>query len=306
VSTDAAPTAWERLAAALAAEPHLTVAVGALAISANAVLIDLAETSTATASFYRCAIAVPVLAALAWSERARNGPVSRRQRMLAVAAGVFFAGDMLLWTQAIFEVGAGLSTVLVNAQVAIVPLLALFIDREPLAGRYLVALPFMIVGIVLTGGLLESGLAGTDPVLGTVHAVLAGVCYSGFLYLLRRGGREGSQHLVQTFRDVIVTTAIVSVVVGPWWHGIDFAPGWSAIAWLAGVAVCGPIVGWMLIAIATPRLSSHASAALLLLTPAGSLVMGAVVLGERPSALQLVGCAVMLASAYAAASADPV
>jgi drug/metabolite transporter (DMT)-like permease len=293
---------WDRLSEALAAQPYATMVVGALSISANAVMIELADTSTATASFYRCAIALPVLAALAWSERSRNGPISGRQRLLAVAAGVFFAGDMLLWTQAIFEVGAGLSTVLVNAQIAIVPLLALVLDREPLAHRYLVALPFMVVGIVLTGGVLESGLTGSDPVLGTVHALLAAFCYSGFLYLLRRGGRDGSAHLAQTFRDVIVATAVVSLVVGPFWHGLDLAPGWSAIGWLVGVAICGPIVGWMLVGVASPRLSSHATAAILLLTPAGSLALAAVFLDERPSTLQLIGCAVMLAAAYAASS----
>jgi drug/metabolite transporter (DMT)-like permease len=39
---------------------------------------------------------------------------------------------------------------------------------------------------------------------------------------------------------------------------------------------------------------------LLLLTPAGALVLGAVVLDERPSWLQLLGCAVMLTAAYVA------
>jgi drug/metabolite transporter (DMT)-like permease len=229
--------------------------------------------------------------------------MAARQRVVAIGAGAFFAGDMLLWTQAIFEVGAGLSTVLVNAQVAIFPMLALVIDKESVGRRYLLALPFMAVGIVLTGGVLESGLAGSDPLLGTVHAVLAAVCYSGFLYLLRRGG-QGSGQLVQSFRDVIVSAALVSIAVAPFWHGLDLTPGWTAIGWLTAVAACGPIVGWLLIAVASPRLQSQTSAALLLLTPASALVLGAVVLGERPSALQLVGCAVMLASVYTAASGE--
>jgi drug/metabolite transporter (DMT)-like permease len=278
------------------------MAVGAVAISANAVLLDLAETSTGTASFYRCAIAVPVLAMLAWSERSRTGPMSRRQRLIAIAAGAFFAGDMLLWTQAIFEVGAGLSTVLVNAQVAIFPLLALIIDKEPVGRAFVLTVPFMGVGIVLTGGVLESGLAGSDPVLGTVHAVLAAACYSGFLYLLRRGGQ--SDQLAQSFRDVIASAAVISLMVGPFWHGIDLTPGWTAIGWLAAVAVCGPIVGWLLIAVASPRLRTQTSAALLLLTPAGALLLGAIVLDERPTPLQLVGCALMLATAYVASAGE--
>jgi drug/metabolite transporter (DMT)-like permease len=304
VETTAAdePGLWQRISSALSAVPYPAMVVGALAISANAVFLDLSDTSTGTSSFYRCAIAVPALALLARSERRRSGSISGRQRLLAVVAGAFFAGDILLWTQAIFEVGAGLSTVLVNAQVVIVPVLALVFDNEAIGLRYLVTLPFMTVGVVLTGGVLESGLSGSDPVLGTVHAVLAAACYSGFLYLLRRGGK--SEQRVQSFRDVIASAAIISLILGAFWHGVDLAPGWSAIVWISAVAVCGPIVGWTLIAVASPRLRSQTGAALLLLTPAGALVLGAIVLDERPTTLQLAGCALMLASAYVASAGE--
>lgn len=65
---------------------------------------------------------------------------------------------MLWWTQAIPEVGAGLSTVLVNTQVAIVPLLAWLVDRERTGPRFLWALPVIIAGVMLAGGLFEHGV----------------------------------------------------------------------------------------------------------------------------------------------------
>ena len=40
------------------------------------------------------------------------------------------------------------------------------------------------------------------------------------------------------------------------------------------------------------------AAALLLLTPIGAIVLGAVVLGERPSPLQLAGGALVLVASY--------
>ena len=39
--------------------------------------------------------------------------------------------------------------------------------------------------------------------------------------------------------------------------------------------------------------------ALLLLTPIGAVVLGALVLAERPSPLQLAGCALVLVASYA-------
>lgn len=280
------------------------MAVGALCVSASAILIDLSGSSPGTASFYRCLLALPMLAALAVRERRRSGAPTRRQHWGAVAAGVFFAGDMLLWTQAIPEVGAGLSTVLVNAQVVVVPLLAWLVDRERAGGRYLLSLPVMLAGVVLTGGVFEHGVSGGDPALGTVHAVLAALCYSGFLFLLRRSSRgQQTGRQVQTYTEVIATAAVASLAAGALWHGVSPAPGWSAIGWLALVAVLGQVLGWLLVALASPHLPSETGAALLMLTPIGALALGAAVLGEHPTALQLLGCALILAGAYAV-SAD--
>src|SRR3954447_20333221 len=173
-----------------ATRPYWSMAVGALCVSASAVLIDLSHTSPGTVSFYRCLFALPLLYPCARAERRAEGSPPRRQHQVALVAGALFAGDMLLWTQAIAEVGAGLSTVLVNVQVILVPLLAYAVDREPLARRFLMALPVLLLGVVLTAGLVEGGASGTDPVAGTVHAILAALCYSLFLFLLRRGGHR--------------------------------------------------------------------------------------------------------------------
>jgi drug/metabolite transporter (DMT)-like permease len=290
----------EAVGATVERRPRMLMGLGALGVSTSAVFIDLSRASPATATLFRCALAVPLLWPLAMSERRREGGPSVRQRLVAVAAGLLFAGDALWWTAAITEVGAGMSTVLVNAQVVMVPLLALGIDREPVGRRFLAALPFMVVGILLTGGVLESGASGTDPVRGTVHAVLAAACYSGFLFLLRRSGRGGS--VLQSYRDVVVAAAGAAVVVGVGWRGVTATPGWAAVGWLAATAVCGQVLGWLLVALASPRLSSTVGAALLMLTPVGALVLSAIALGERPTGLQLLGCVLVLGSAYAASS----
>ena len=74
---------------------------------------------------WRCAYAVPVLGALAWWEQRRIGPRPWRERRPAAFAGVVFAVNMTIWHYAIRDIGAGLSTVLGNIQVVVVPFLAL-------------------------------------------------------------------------------------------------------------------------------------------------------------------------------------
>lgn len=276
------------------------MAAGALGVSTSAVFIDVSRTSPATATLFRCAFSVPLLVPFVVAECRRHGLPSGRQARYAVLAGIFFAGDALWWTQAIGEVGAGLSTVLVNAQVAIVPLLALLIDREPISRRFLAVLPVMVVGIVLTGGVLEPHAAGTDPVAGTWHATVAAVCYSGFLFLLRRGGGEG--HAISNYLVVVLTAALAALVVGPLWGQLDLTPTAEQVGWLVLIAVAGQVTGWLLVGLASPHLRAEVGAALLLLTPVGALLLGAVFLSENPSVVQLGGCALVLGSAYAAAA----
>lgn len=276
------------------------LAFGALSLSASAIMLKLAATTPATATVARCLIALPVVIALAIPEWQRGGGFSRRGMLSAVSCGILFAADMLLWTQAIPEVGAGLSTVLVNTQVAVVPLLSWLVDREPVPRRFLLTLPALLAGVTLAGGMLEHGISGSDPTRGTLHAIGAALCYSGFLFLLRPGGRAGQP--MQTYAIVLATSVVVAAAVGPWWHGLDPWPGSRAAGWLTLVAITGQLLGWLLVARLSARLPSTVSSALLLLMPVGAVALGAVVLGEHPSPLQLAGCALVLVAGYLAGS----
>src|ERR1035441_558141 len=71
--------------------PVLLAGLGAACISASAVLVKLADTGPATATFFRCALALPVLIVLAAVEQRRHGP-----RPLAARAGAVLAGVVLV------------------------------------------------------------------------------------------------------------------------------------------------------------------------------------------------------------------
>jgi drug/metabolite transporter (DMT)-like permease len=108
----------------------LTAAVGAMLIAFSAILVRLADVEPATAAVFRCLYAAPVLLLLAHREDRRLGPRSHRSRLLAAAAGVFFAADLVFWHYAIADVGAGLATVLANLQVVLVALVAWLVLAE--------------------------------------------------------------------------------------------------------------------------------------------------------------------------------
>ena len=141
---------------------------------------------------------------------------------------------------------------LVNAQVIIVPVLALLINGERVGRWFLAIVPVMVLGVVLAGGVVQTASAGRDPVWGTIHAVLAAVCYSGFLFLLRRGGQGGQ--VVQSYLLVTASACVVAVAAGALRQGVTLTPGWAALGWLSAAAAGGRVCGWLLVSLATPEL----------------------------------------------------
>jgi hypothetical protein len=66
---------------------HIGLAIGALCVSASAVLLGLANTTPATATAGRSVLAIPVVALLAL-ERRRSAALESREYLSAAACGV--------------------------------------------------------------------------------------------------------------------------------------------------------------------------------------------------------------------------
>src|SRR5438045_4965683 len=274
--------------------PVLAVLVGAVAIAFSGVLFRLAHVSPSTGAFYRCVFALPPLWLLARMETRRFGRPARHAVLLAWLAGAFFAADLILWHNAIEQVGAGLATVLGNTQVILVGLLAWALLGERPHRSSLAAIPIVGFGVVLISGALERGAYGSNPGLGAVYGVLTGIAYSGFLLALREGGRDlrrpAGPLFTATFASALGCAAIGAVV-----GDLDLTPSWAAIGWLVLLALSSQVLGWLLIATSLPRLPAVVTSILLTLQPVCSVVFAALIVDENPSLLQLGGAACILA-----------
>jgi drug/metabolite transporter (DMT)-like permease len=277
----------------LARRPALTVLVGAVAIAFSGILFRLSHVSPSTGAFYRCVWALPPLWLIArWEER-RWGRRPLRARYFAWLAGAFFAADLVLWHRAIEQVGAGLATVLGNTQVVLVGVIAWLLWRERPQTASLVAIPIVIIGVILISGAFEQGAYGKNPGLGATYGVLTGLAYTGFLLALRQGGR-GVVGPAGPLFDATLAAAIGCALIGVALGDLDLTPSWSAQGWLILLALSSQVLGWLLITISLPRLPAVVTSVSLTLQPVCSVLFAAAILGESPSALQLVGAAGIL------------
>lgn len=273
--------------------------LGATTIAFSSILVRLSLASPSTAAIFRCAYALPVLAVLALAEDRRFGTRTWRQRRAGLAAGVFFAADLLLWHHSIGDVGAGLATVLANIQVVLVPLVAWALLSEPPGRQVLIALPVSLLGVLLISGVFEHGAYGHDPTRGTLFGLGAGVAYVGFLLLLRRGGAD-LRRPAGPLLDATAVATVLCVAAGLVIGDAHLVPSWPGAGWLIVLALTSQVLGWLLIGTSLPRLPAALTSILLTVQPVGSVALAALIFGESPSVLQLCGVALVLSALLAA------
>ena len=274
---------------------------GALTIAWSSILVEWADVSPETAAVFRCAYALPLLLLLADREDRRFGARDPRSRRLAAAAGVFFAADLIFWHHAIDDVGAGLATVLGNLQVAFVPLVAWAVLKEHPTRRVLATLPIVLIGVVLVSGAFESSAFGDNPARGALFGLLTGVAYAGFILTLRAGSADLRRPAGPLF-DATVVATVAAAAVGAALGRADFVPSWPQHGWLLVLGVTSQVLGWMFISTSLPRLPAAVTSILLTIQPVGSMILGAVLLGEDATGLQLLGVVAILTGLVAVAS----
>jgi len=281
--------------------PVLAALAGACCIASSAVLVRLADVAPATSAVFRCLYALPLLVLIAAGERRRFGKRTAADRRLALVAGVCFAIDLLLWHHAIEAVGAGLATVLGNLQVIVVGLVAWALLGERVERGLLLAVPVMLAGVVLLSGVVGGDAYGDDPVLGVVLGIGTSIAYAAFILLLRRGNRD-VRRPAGPLADATAVGAVVAALLGGLTGGVDLVPSWPAHGWLVLLAMLSQVAGWLLLSVSLPRLPAALPSLLLLVQPVGALFLGAVLLEESPSLVQMGGVLFIAAGVLVATS----
>jgi drug/metabolite transporter (DMT)-like permease len=121
----------------------------------------------------------------------------------------------------------------------------------------------------------------------------------GFLLLLRRGGSD-LRRVAGPLFDATAVATVFCVAAGLVVGDADLTPGWPGVGWLIVLALTSQVIGWLLIGTSLPRLPAAITSLVLCVQPVGSVALAALILGESPDAVQLIGVAVVLAAVLVA------
>lgn len=271
----------------------LAALVGALAISFSAIFFALSGVDPITGAVFRAVYALPVLLLIWWTTKSRdNRP--RKKRLLAFAAGLMLGVDVVLWHNSIDHIGAGLATLIANSQVIFVAIGAWIIHREQPSRRLMTAVPVVLFGVALVSGLGQDNAFGDNPIFGAILALAAAMFYATFIL----GFRASNDVLAPPAGPLLEATfgaLLTPLVIGAISSGVDMVPTWPAHGWLVALALGAQVFGWLLIGYVLPRLPAVETATIILIQPVLTMVWGAWIFGERPSVMQLMGAAIVLA-----------
>ncbi|HEY4754353.1 MAG TPA: DMT family transporter [Candidatus Limnocylindrales bacterium] len=263
----------------MATRPRTAAVFGALAIAFSGIFYRWSGVSPATGVFYRCLFGLPILVLVAYAEVQARGPMSRRTVAMSALAGVFFAVDLLTFHIVIDLMGAGLATVMGNLQVVVVALAAWLILGERPRREVFAAIPVMLVGAVLISGVVGTGAFGENPQAGVAIGLITAVAYAGYLLVIRQASPDH-----RPAGPVAIATAVTGLIAGLFGAAggsLDLTPGWPAIGYLIAYGVVSQSIGYVAIQTALPRLPAVTSSVLLL--------------GEQPSAAQVLGVVLVVA-----------
>jgi len=278
--------------AAAEAHPRTAAVVGALAIAFSGIFYLWSGVSPSTGVFFRCLYGLPILLLVAWGEWRTQGPMSRRTIALCILAGVFFAGDLITFHYAVDVIGAGLGTVMGNVQVVIVALVAWVVFGERPRREVLIALPIMLFGVFLISGVVGTGAYGSDPVLGVQIGLITAATYAGYLLVIRRAAPD--RRPAGPVAIATGVTGLCALLFGAAVGDIELVPTLPAHGYLLALGILSQSVGYLVIQASLPRLPAVITSVLLLVQPVTTVLLGAILLAELPSAFQLLGVTLVI------------
>lgn len=262
---------------------------GALAIGSSGIFVRLSETGPTATAFWRGALALPFLAAWAWFERGGNpAPHTMLRESRFLWAGVFFAGDLLLWHWSLLLTSIAAATLEANCAPLLVTLLAWLLWKERPRRAFLAAIALAFGGMLLI--LAPKLSTGGHALLGDALGLGTACFYAGyFLVVARLRTRYGTGIVM------FASTAVFTLILLPLALTQRFLPvtphGWGL---LVGCAISAQVLGQSLIAYALAHLPATFSAVGLFAQVVAAAAYAWLLLGERLLPVQMLGGAVVL------------
>jgi probable blue pigment (indigoidine) exporter len=268
--------------------PVLTAAVTFSAADISGKVALTSGTDVLTLLSFRSVVGAGLV--FAWLRLAEPpAALARDAKWMALALGVLLTANMFGLFKAIELVPVSIAVLTYFIYPLLTGILGALtgIDRLTVTGAATAFTAFF--GLALIIGANPADLAGA----GLVAAAGAALCRAAMLLITRATLKGADARLVTWYTLLASTLVFVTVSVVAWnWRWPGGAAGWTAFLSLGVTTTAGIFALY----VSTQRIGPFRTALFMNLEPLMTSVLGALVLGERMSPLQMAGGVMMLAA----------
>lgn len=261
---------------------------GTVGVAVKAIY-GLSETNPLSIGFFRLAIALPALfGACWWTLGVRMFRVVRRDLALMMLVGVMMALYQVCYFGAIAKVGVAIA-VLVTLCIApiLVALLSLWLFREKLTQRLILALTFALIGTVFLVGVQPSGtVALHNTVIGVLLALGSAFGYAVIALCSRSLAQR--YHPLQSLTIGFGTGAILLL---PFAISSGFVVSYSTVGWmlLLYLGLIPTVLAYVLFLYGIRQTTATVASITTLLEPLTSTLLAWLLFKEQLGLLGLLG-----------------
>ena len=211
---------------------------------------------------------------------------------IALAAGLFFAADLVLWNSGILISGAATPTLMANTAPLWVGLGAMLFFHEHLGGRFWLGLGLAMAGAAAILGADISGHVGLGAFLG----LMAGVFYGGYMLVMQRSRRKLPALPAFWITGVSATGLLLLTAL----VRQDPLTGYSLTTWLSflGLGLVTQVLGQLAVSYSLGALPASIVSPTLLAQPALTALWAIPLLGEIPTSWHVAGGVALIAGVY--------
>lgn len=259
--------------------------------------VRLADCGPIAAGFWRLALPLPLILALALSRGQRLGGFGRGTALAVVAAAVMFAADLGAWHIGIGLTRLGNATLFGNSGSLIVMVWGLVtMRRAPRLAEWLALAAAMAGAAILFGRSLELGSA---TLVGDLFCVLAGLFYAGYIIVLQRVRAGLDNWALLVWCCAIGAPLLLALALA------QGEPVWPQRWWpLITLALGSQVIGQGLLVYSLKHFRALVIGLVLMTQPALSVLLGWLAFGERLTGWDGLGM-LLVAAALVIARAAP-
>jgi drug/metabolite transporter (DMT)-like permease len=274
---------------------YLTLLVGVVAVSFAAVIIRLAGAPPMVIATYRMVIATAVMLPIASVKSFRGmKKLERRDWLLVLLSGACLALHFGLWITSLSHTSIAGSVVLVTSHPAFVAVISYFLWGERLNRLTICGIVLALAGMVVIN---YNGLSfSEDTVFGNLLALLAAFCMGAYLLV---GGQVRERIDLLGYLALVYSVAAVLLLAVTLLMGCDLF-GYSPATYLmmALLALVPQLIGHSSLNLAVRLVPVTLVSVAILGEPVGATLLGWLILGEMPTANEIIGGLLILGGIF--------